>query len=158
MIMANTATAELGNEGIFKPSVSAMKAKPIDSPNAIVLEASLEMPFSPKVAYDAFSDFSRHADWNPGVTNVEYVDPLNRPHEARWTMEAFAGLKIDWHTVPTALVSWFACLQAMHVIGTLIKLFHFYRSQAGLLRGRVSRECSLKARCILPRWPMVGKP
>lgn len=103
MIMANTATAELGNEGIFKPSVSAMKAKPIDSPNAIVLEASLEMPFSPKVAYDAFSDFSRHADWNPGVTNVEYVDPLNRPHEARWTMEAFAGLKIDWHTVPTAL-------------------------------------------------------
>lgn len=100
--MVNAAAAELTCDGIgFKPCAAAMRAKPIDKANAIVMEASLEMPFSPKVAYDAFSDFSRHSDWNPGVTSVEYVDPLNR--EARWTMEAFAGLKIDWHTVPTVL-------------------------------------------------------
>lgn len=104
MIMTNAAiSAELrNNNGIFKPCQAAIEAKPIDSANAIVLEASLEMPFSPKTAYDAFKNFSRHSDWNPN-TSVEYVDPLNRPHEARWTMEAFAGLKIDWHTVPTAL-------------------------------------------------------
>ena len=102
--MANSATVEMGAKEVIKPSstVELEAPSPVDS-NAVMLEASLEMPFSPKVAYEAFSNFSRHGDWNSGVSGVEYVDPSKRPGVARWTMEAFGGLKIEWDTVPTAL-------------------------------------------------------
>ena len=102
--MVNTATAEMGSKEVVQPaSAVELEASPVDSPNAVLLEASLEMPFSPKVAYEAFANFSRHGDWNSGVSGVEYVDPSNKPGVARWTMEAFGGLKIEWDTVPTAL-------------------------------------------------------
>ena len=77
-------------------------------PNVVVSQASMVLPFSPRIAYFAFSDFTRHSEWNPHVTDVQYIDASR--HEARWTMESF-GLQFGWSTVPvrkepTKLLVW----------------------------------------------------
>ncbi|CAB9529882.1 expressed unknown protein [Seminavis robusta] len=65
--------------------------------NVVVSQASIVLPFSPRTAYFAFSNFSRHSEWNPQLTKVEYVDGSR--NEARWTMESY-GIKFGWSTVP----------------------------------------------------------
>jgi len=71
-----------------------------DDANAVHYEAALIVPFTPDVLYETFSDFSRHAEWNPSVTNVCYIDQVR--NVARWTMEE-SGLRFGWETVPTRL-------------------------------------------------------
>ena len=77
---------------MITPSADA----PVSS-EMVVSQASAELPFSPRLAYFAFSDFTRHNEWNPHVTSVEYMDASK--NEARWTMESY-GLKFGWSTVP----------------------------------------------------------
>lgn len=76
--------------------------------NVVVSQASIDLPFSTRLAYFTFSDFTRHVEWNPHVTKVEYTDASNS--EARWTMESY-GLQFGWSTIPmrkepTKLLTW----------------------------------------------------
>lgn len=100
--------------GTSSSSQASMATPSMDSPGSssaaelYVSQASAELPFSPRIAYFAFSDFTRHNEWNPHVTSVEYTDASK--NEARWTMESY-GLQFGWSTVPvrkepTKLLVW----------------------------------------------------
>jgi hypothetical protein len=60
-----------------------------ESANVIVSQATIVLPFDSRTAYFAFSDFTRHPEWNPDLTKVESVGKGN---EVRWTMESY-GIK-----------------------------------------------------------------
>ena len=67
-----------------------------EAANLIVTQASIVLPFDSRTAYFAFSDFTRHPEWNPQLTKVEYVD--SKENEVRWTMESY-GIEFGWSTV-----------------------------------------------------------
>jgi len=76
--------------------------------NVVVSQASADLPVSSRMAYFAWSDFSRHQEWTPNIISVDYIDASR--HEARWTMESY-GLRFGWSTVPirkepTKLLVW----------------------------------------------------
>jgi uncharacterized membrane protein len=66
--------------------------------NLIVRNAGHLMPFPPSVAYEKFSDFSRHAEWNPNIQSSTYVDSSRKT--VRWTREAL-GFVVSWTTAVT---------------------------------------------------------
>jgi uncharacterized membrane protein len=57
------------------------------------------LPFPVDVAYEKFSDFSRHPEWNSAIRSAEYVDETRT--KVRWTREVMAGFTIGWTTITT---------------------------------------------------------
>uniref|UniRef100_A0A7S2HDW2 Coenzyme Q-binding protein COQ10 START domain-containing protein n=1 Tax=Helicotheca tamesis TaxID=374047 RepID=A0A7S2HDW2_9STRA len=92
----------------------------------IAVSATIDLPFSASVAYDAFSDLSRQPSWSPMIRSVEYLDETYNGNElivattngvtttdgndgisssspvTEWTMGA-SGLKFSWKAVSTTL-------------------------------------------------------
>jgi len=62
--------------------------------------ASVEVPFSVEVAYDAFSDLTRQAKWSPLVRKVERIYGENDGEEERskW-VAGMLGCNISWQSV-----------------------------------------------------------
>ena len=77
-----------------------------DSKREIVVQTSLEVPFSATVAFDVFSDLPRQADFSPWLRSVEYVNPPGEGGanmgETKWTM-AFMGLNFTWNSIASRL-------------------------------------------------------
>ena len=65
--------------------------------NLIVRNAGYIMPFPVKVAYENFSDFSRHSEWDPNIESSEYVDDACLA-KVRWTRKTDMGFTISWKT------------------------------------------------------------
>jgi uncharacterized membrane protein len=66
--------------------------------NPIVVRSSIDLPFSPRVAYDAFSDLPRQPSWSPWLKDVCYVD--GSCEVSQWTMK-IAGLPFSWRSIST---------------------------------------------------------
>jgi uncharacterized membrane protein len=66
--------------------------------NVIVRNAGHIMPFPVHVAYEKFSDFSRHSEWNPSISRAHYLDASRT--NVRWTRETL-GFTIGWTTMIT---------------------------------------------------------
>lgn len=64
--------------------------------NVIVRNAGHIMPFPVHVAYEKFSDFSRHSEWNPSISTAYYLDASRS--NVRWTRETM-GFTIGWTTM-----------------------------------------------------------
>jgi len=102
MISTNysSSTNNSGTQSLSSTNISGNNSREppdLDVPRVVINQASVELPFSPRIAYFAFGDFTRHSQWNPHVTSVEYVDASRT--EARWTMQIF-GMKFGWSTIP----------------------------------------------------------
>ncbi|CAB9499844.1 Polyketide cyclase / dehydrase and lipid transport [Seminavis robusta] len=66
--------------------------------NVIVRNAGHIMPFPVNVAFEKFSDFSRHSEWNPSISSATYIDDSRT--KVRWTRETM-GFTIGWSTITT---------------------------------------------------------
>ena len=64
----------------------------------IVRNAGHIMPFPVSVAYEKFSDFSRHSEWDPNIESSTYVDAQRTT--VRWTRKTM-GFSIGWTTKTT---------------------------------------------------------
>lgn len=64
----------------------------------IVRHAGHIMPFPVAVAYQSFSDFSRHAEWDPNTESATYMDAQRGI--VRWTRKVM-GFSIGWTTKTT---------------------------------------------------------
>ena len=67
--------------------------------NIIVRHAGHLLPFPVNIAYEKFSDFSRHAEWTPNIKSSQYLDPQQQT-KVRWTRETM-GFLIGWTTLTT---------------------------------------------------------
>ena len=74
------------------------------SGRAIKVQTSLEVPFSASVAFDAFSDFPRQAEFSPWLRKVEYLNPPGVAgkyfSETKWTM-VYLGIPFSWNAIVT---------------------------------------------------------
>mmetsp|Transcript_18729 Transcript_18729/g.22469 ORF Transcript_18729/g.22469 Transcript_18729/m.22469 type:complete len:247 (-) Transcript_18729:387-1127(-) len=77
----------------------------------IVVSTSLEMPFPPEVAFDAFSNLERQPSWSNWLKSVKYVDPAEGDdgvevafgsRETKWTV-GFRGISFSWTSISTRL-------------------------------------------------------
>jgi hypothetical protein len=64
----------------------------------ILRHAGHIMPFPVDVAYQAYSDFSRHGAWDPNINSATYVDAQHSI--VRWTRNIM-GFSIGWTTKTT---------------------------------------------------------
>lgn len=80
------------------------------SKREIAVSSSLEMPFSPEVAFDAFSNLERQPSWSNWLKSVEYLDPAQKDgvdvafgsRETKWTV-GFRGISFSWNSISTRL-------------------------------------------------------
>jgi uncharacterized membrane protein len=74
------------------------------SKRAIVVQTSVEVPFSASVAFDAFSDFPRQAEFSPWLRKVEYLNlnPGTNMGETKWTM-GYMGIVFSWNAFVTRI-------------------------------------------------------
>lgn len=90
--------------------VCADETQPSDDPRlsdrAVVIQTSLEVPFSASVAFDAFSDFPRQAEFSPWLRKVEYLNPPGIAgkslDETKWTM-VYMGIRFSWNAIVTRI-------------------------------------------------------
>jgi uncharacterized membrane protein len=64
----------------------------------IEISSQIDLPFSPEVAYDAYSDLTRQSSWSYWLHSVEYLG--NDREQSKWTMK-FMGLKYSWTAIAT---------------------------------------------------------
>lgn len=81
------------------------------NPQRLISEsATLDLPFSSEIAFDAFADLPRQPSWSPWLRSVSYIGDftsassatLGRPEESRWILRV-KGLTLGWKAVATAL-------------------------------------------------------
>lgn len=68
----------------------------------IYVSASIELPFSASVAFDAFKDPTRQPSWSSWLQSVEYVDRVNTPDLTKWTISVMR-FKFSWNAKNTKL-------------------------------------------------------
>ena len=66
--------------------------------NMIIRNAGHIMPFPVHVAFEKFSDFSRHSEWDPCISSASYLDASKTT--VRWTRDTM-GFTIGWTTTTT---------------------------------------------------------
>jgi uncharacterized membrane protein len=62
----------------------------------------MKVPFSASVAFDAFSDFPRQAEFSPWLRKVEYLNPGTNLGETKWTM-VYMGIHFSWNAIVTRI-------------------------------------------------------
>jgi uncharacterized membrane protein len=103
-----TALNTLASLDTTSDDVCADQKQPSDDPRlsdrAIKVQTSLEVPFSASVAFDAFSDFPRQAEFSPWLRKVEYLNPSGVAgkylSKTKWTM-VYMGIPFSWNAVIT---------------------------------------------------------
>lgn len=68
----------------------------IDEKRLIQISSEVKLPFSPEVAFDAYSDLTRQPSWSHWLHSVEYLD--NDKKNSKWTMQ-FLKIKYSWTAV-----------------------------------------------------------
>lgn len=84
----------------------------IDKSRAIQVQKTIDVPFDSTVAFNAFSNLPRQAEFSPWLRKVEYIKDIpagtDRVHltgaagETRWSM-SFSGISFSWNAVCTKL-------------------------------------------------------
>ena len=75
------------------------EASGTESKRKIEITSEVELPFSPDVAYDYYSDLTRQPTWTSWLNSVEYLD--DSKENTKWTLK-FLGLKYSWTAVAVA--------------------------------------------------------
>jgi uncharacterized membrane protein len=114
----------------YQPVVSAAAAAAVSDDDSkhnnnnnnkrrkIEITSQVDLPFSPEVAYDAYSDLTRQPSWSSWLHSVEYItmkkkigndgrDQENdqdrdqeQEQQSKWTMK-FMGVKYSWTAIST---------------------------------------------------------
>lgn len=82
----------------------------VDRRKEIKVSTTLEVPFDAFIAFDAFSDLPRQAEFSPWLRKVEYIVPPDTTQgrvgrnlgETKWYM-GFRGVSFTWNAVSTKL-------------------------------------------------------
>jgi uncharacterized membrane protein len=81
-----------------------MELEEVDLPSTVSeyrkveITSQIDLPFSPEVAYDAYSDLTRQASWSSWLHSVEYMGDDRKL--SKWTMK-FMGVKYSWTAIAT---------------------------------------------------------
>jgi uncharacterized membrane protein len=89
---------------------SDVHSNDVDRRREIKVSTSLEVPFDALIAFDAFSDLPRQAEFSPWLRKVEYIVPPDNTHdrvgrnlgETKWYM-GFRGVSFTWNAISTKL-------------------------------------------------------
>uniref|UniRef100_A0A7S2XP63 Coenzyme Q-binding protein COQ10 START domain-containing protein n=1 Tax=Attheya septentrionalis TaxID=420275 RepID=A0A7S2XP63_9STRA len=87
---------------------SSLSESPVVNKREIIVEASLDLPFSSEIAYNAFVDTERQPSWSDWLTDVKILDESGST--SLWTM-GFKGFKFQWTAKSTEqsfphLIAW----------------------------------------------------
>jgi uncharacterized membrane protein len=89
---------------LSQPNVQLFAANDIDAHSAhednnidtgVSASATIELPFSSNIAFDAFKDPIRQPSWSSWLKSVEYIDEIANPDITKWTI-GLLGLKFSW--------------------------------------------------------------
>ena len=70
----------------------------ISGKRKIEITSQVDLPFSPEVAYDAYSDLTRQSSWSSWLHSCEYLG--DDREQSKWTMK-FMGVKYSWTAIAT---------------------------------------------------------
>ena len=70
----------------------------ISEKRKIEITSQVDLPFSPEVAYDVYSDLTRQSSWSNWLHSVEYFG--DDREKSKWTMK-FMGVKYSWTAIAT---------------------------------------------------------
>jgi uncharacterized membrane protein len=109
-LVARNLQAPVSTTPSSRSSTSTRFATEIDPRQEISISKSISVPFSATVAFDAFSDLPRQADFSPWLRKVEYLTPpppgVDRVGtnwgETKWHM-GFRGFSYSWNAICTIL-------------------------------------------------------
>eukprot|EP00978_Attheya_sp_CCMP212_P021538 scaffold62992_cov55-Attheya_sp.AAC.3 len=87
---------------------SSLSESPVVNKREIIVEASLDLPFSSEIAYNAFVDTERQPSWSDWLTDVKVLDESGIT--SLWTM-GFKGFSFQWTAQSTEqsfphLIAW----------------------------------------------------
>lgn len=82
----------------------------VDPKRAIKVSTTLDLPFDAEIAFDAFSDLPRQAEFSPWLRKVEYLVPPGEGvdrvgtslGETKWYV-GFRGFSFTWNAISTRL-------------------------------------------------------